>query len=545
MAHFSEMEFLFINTPGKKTPATNTIDNTVGDNERSIYALNTTSTQHYYVYKGREGIREKGVDSTGLRNERLLGNHKTKEIKNYTKTTVYEKGSNNPYVDLINNFNGTNSSKSLLIKPSDLAYLRELGVYPINRMVILRRFDEGSAIPEKLDELNSAPISTVIGWLKEEDSFGKIGFNENWTTTQKRLDELLGDMIKENFAKGSNLKSIMPVPSFARGILFGLMRQMGITGGEDSPWNWNNIPIGNPNVLQEGPYRDPSTQNIKSDMQYSFETTYEQKFIGDVDPGAAMIDIIDNLLKMGTSDMKYWLNGESGIIQSAKSGIMKDDINYWWLLVKRAVTGLGELIKKSISALKAATGEAVDKLQELSPGEIMEQGKNLLRETLKTVMTATIAKYRWELKGSIEMMTGRDSSTPWYLTVGNPYTPWLATNHIIVNKVDIETSNEVGFNDMPMWLKATISCSQSRNLGRNEIIRMFNNSFLRDYSKYDKNPMGDNIKPFDQATPLTSENNPNNVGTESSTEKRQMLNIPNVDTQSQINSLTTSLNKLR
>ena len=512
MAHFSEIEFLFDGTPGKKTPATNAIDNTVGDNERSIYAANTTGTEHYYVYKGPwgSGIREKGVDDTGLRNERKLGNQGTNKIKNYTKTTVYGNGTNNPYVDLINNFNGTKSSKSLMIKPSDLAYLRELGVYPINRMVVLRRFNEGLAIPEKLDELNAAPISTVIGWLKEEDNFGKFSFNEKWSSTQKRLDELLGDMIKANFTKGSNLKSIMPVPSFARGILFGLMKDAGITGGDDdTPWDWNNIPIGDPNVLQEGPYRDPSTQNIQSEVNYSFETTYEQKFIGDVDPGAAMIDIIDNLLKMGTSDMKYWLNGETGIIGESMLKYNTDDLNYWWEVVLESILAIGKAIIDTITGV------------ELS----FANGKEIFNNVLQSVMSATIAKYRWELKGSLEMMTGRNSSTPWYLTVGNPYTPWLASNHIIVNKVDIETSNEVGFNDMPMWLKVNIMCSQSRNLGRNEIIRMFNNSFLRDYSKYEKNPFDGEMKELDNALSLSNENNPNNVGTKSSTENAQIPNI--------------------
>ena len=111
-----------------------------------------------------------------------------------------------------------------------------------------------------------------------------------------------------------------------------------------------------------------------------------------------------------------------------------------------------------------------------------EKGLEFLKKAAQTVLTASIAKYRWELKGSIELMTGNESVTPWYLTIGNPYTPWLATNHIIVTGVEIDTSPEVGFNDMPMWLKATFTCGQSRNLGRNEIIKMFNNSFIRSYS---------------------------------------------------------------
>ena len=484
MAHFSEMEFLFRNTPNIKTLATTKIDNIVGKNEKSIYSNDGDTT--YYVYKGPwgSGVRKKGYDNLGFPNERLAGNHGTQSVKNYTKTTVYKNrnSSNNPYEDLIKNFDGQNSSKSLIIKASDLAYLRELGVYPINRMAVLRRFQDGQLVPEKLDELDSTPISTVVGWLKEDENFGNFSFNENWTTTNKRLDELLGDMIKENFSKNSPIKSIMPVPGFARGILFGLLKKAGVVGGSDSPWDWNDIPIGDPNVLQEGPYRDPTNQNIASNIQYTFETTYEQKFIGDVDPGTAMIDIIDNLLKMGTSDMKFWLNNDSTIIKTAKEKAQANDINFWWIAVKNIVLEIGTFIIDTMKSAKNA-------IKTMTTQEISKAGKEFLDNALQSIMSATIAKYRWELKGSFEMMTGRDSTTPWYLTIGNPYSPWLATNHIIVNKINIETSNELGFNDMPIWLKVKVDCGQSRNLGRNEIIRMFNNSFLREYSKIDKPTM--------------------------------------------------------
>lgn len=531
MAHFSEMEFLFVNSPRTttSTEATTNINNAVGNNERSIYSMGSNN-ETYYVFKGPWGPRGKitrtrrfkdkdgkehttTLDENGISIEGKSG-YQGNQVKNYAKTAIYDKSSNNnPYVDLIRNFDGGKSSaKSLLIKASDLAYLKELGVYPINRMVILRRFQEGQSVPEKLDELDAIPISTFIGWLKEDENFGNYSFNESWTQTSKRLDELLTDMIKENFAKNSPIKSIMPVPSFARGLLFGLMKQMGIVGDSGSPWDWNNIPIGDPNVLQEGPYRDPSNQNIQSSMQFTFETTYEQKFIGDVDPGAAMIDVIDNLLKMGTSDMKYWLNGNSGLVQDAKNAVGGDDINYWWLLVKNVVLKLWSTIKETIASISSFIDNS-------SISEIASAGKTVFEEFLQSVMTATVAKYRWELKGSMELMTG-DGSTPWYLTIGNPYSPWLATNHILVNKVEIETSNELGFNDMPMWLKAKITVSQSRHLGRNEIIKMFNNSFLREYSKYNKPSV---IVEVDNLN-VPSSSDPEKGGSGSSTESSQQNN---------------------
>ncbi len=85
-------------------------------------------------------------------------------------------------------------------------------------------------------------------------------------------------------------------------------------------------------------------------------------------------------------------------------------------------------------------------------------------------MTSTIAIHRFRLRGSIELMTGgKISSTPWYLTLGNPYSPWLATNHIIITSASVETSPEMGFNDQPQWLKAKFTCEFSRSLGKQEV----------------------------------------------------------------------------
>lgn len=503
MPHFSEMDFLFVKN--SETNPSSTIRNLSkgGGTEGGVSSIfkeyNTTGGDHYFVFKGGVGSRrELTFDrKNAITNEFRSGNYQgNNKIIEYYRSTIYEDNQpSNPYVNLINQFNGVNSARALLIRPSDIAYLRDLGVYPLNRMVILRRFAEGIIVPEKLDELGftnenkgtgekvftgEEPISVVVGWLKPDDNFGQISFNESWTTTNTRLDELLAKIIKEEFFKGSNLTSIMPVPNFAQGLLFELLNRMDLTGGEDSPWDWDDIPIGDPNVLMEGPYRDASRQNLNSTLNFTFETTYEQKFIGDVDPGSAMVDIIDNLLKMGTSNMKYWLNGQSGIMQDAKAAANTGDANdlgAWWRLVNSVLNKLWDAIAGTIKGAISGATNAIE------TGTFKEYATDKLAALAKSILTATIAKYRWELKGSIELMTGRDSTTPWYLTIGNPFSPWLATNHIILNSVKIDTSPEVGFNDMPLWIKVEFVCSQSRNLGRNEIIRMFNNSFLRQYSR--------------------------------------------------------------
>ena len=108
---------------------------------------------------------------------------------------------------------------------------------------------------------------------------------------------------------------------------------------------------------------------------------------------------------------------------------------------------------------------------------------NTILATLQTILTSTISIYRFELRGTIELMVGgKVGSTPWHLTIGNPYSPWFATNHIIIKTATVTTSNEMGFNDQPQRLTATFEAQFSRALGKQELMRMFNNSYRRTYA---------------------------------------------------------------
>lgn len=501
MAHYSEMDFLFNNN--------NIINQQVNNKNNTINIFKENS---YVVYKGH--------------------NSGTNEIKNYLKygndnkrTGIYknENQNQNPYIKLLKDFNEQtgNDGAGLTIKAADLAYLRDLGVYPINRMAILRRFPEGSFVYENLEEMKIRPISTVIGWIKPDQNFGKIDFNETWTTTDKRFDVLLAEIIQRNF--GIPVSTAVPIPDFAQGILFEFYKKAGLTNRSgvdenveqykptdvsksvgievserETKWGLDGIPIGDPNVLQEGPFRNPEGQNIKSNFSFDLETTYEQKLLGDVDPGSAMLDIIDNLYAMGTSNMVfYWGDGSSAIQKAMKAATGKaNDLTAWWVFVadimKSFWEAMIEMLRSVAKEMKDFFQDVKEDIKNININKDSDDDKKVdepsktwetIKPLMKSILTSTISIHRFHLRGSIELMVGgKVSSTPWYLTIGNPYSPWLSTNHIIVKSASIETSNEMGFNDQPQWIKAKFTCEFSRSLGKQELMRMFNNTYRRTYS---------------------------------------------------------------
>lgn len=482
MPHYSEMSFIFDSTASNQV--TQILDNTSKNNTINVIKGNN----NYIVHKNKVG---------------------TENIKNQLREQIYKDSSTNPYLGLIKDFSTTNGTPGagLRLKASDFAYLRDLGVYPINRMAVLRRFSDGCFVPDNLGEMYLEPISTIVGWLKPDQDFGKIGFSETWGLTTKRFDQLLTELVQKSF--GIPLSTIVPIPEFAQAILFQFYRDSGLVGTADADWDLFNIPVGNPNVLQEAPFRNPEGQNITSDFSFELVTTYEQKLLGNVDPGSAMLDILDNIYTMGTSNMVFYWSDSSKAMTKARGAWegKANDPTAWWQFIKALFTSFWEGLTTLFNDIKEKVEDVVEKAKKAAKEkskdateELKNLGEEILNAALKTILTSTLAIHRFEVRGSIELMTGgKYSTTPWYLTLGNPYSPWISTNHIVVKSCSVVTSTEMGFNDQPQWLTATFTCVFSRALGRQELMKMFNNTYRRTYSS-SPNPSTNEISKSEEYT---------------------------------------------
>lgn len=558
---YNEMSFLFSKelkvdtqrTNGIPLSNTNTLRGTIDANKK------------YVVYKDKNFF-----------------NGQNGAIRNYIKEKIYDNDSTdtNPYIQLLKDPEFQKGSKTL--RPSDFSYLRDLGVYPINRLIILRRFAEGVVVTDDLNQIGVNPISVVIGWVKEDLDLFNLSFNEEWDVQNKMLHEIIADILKNEFKVGGADK-VIPSPGWTQGLLFGFLKKMGLVA-EDS--NAYDIPFGDPNLLREAAYRDYTKQGLKSTMNITFETVYEQKLIGEFDPATAMLDTIRNLLRMGTSETRYIFSAESEILKKLTEAVNNkgNSVDAWSEVIKKIVTAFIDATTETFSELFGKNPEDVNKefQEKIDKGETSEETKlrsnenrmkvietnnskgwfdkdreeykklkeenKTLRETiqqkqdreqtkkseaetnetvgmagaaaqnnsvlssmldettttgkfLKSILASTFAKHRWPIRGSIGVMTGQPT-TPWHITIGNPWSPIISAGNMIVDKIDLSAKGELGFNDMPIFVNTNISLRFGRNLGSKEIEKIFNNGYQRIYNKStnDSKPI-DNSKPKDQTTP--------------------------------------------
>jgi len=439
-----------------------------------------------------------------------------RDLKNYYKDTIYSQENNgNPYIKLLNDFS-LPKFEAVHIDSADFAYLSDLGVYPINRLWILRRFREYDVVPDNLldwdkDSNPPYPIATLIGWIPpgDNDFFG-VDFNEGWTTQKDRIDEVLTKMLKAEFGMKSD--KVLSVPGWGQGMLMAFLHTMGA-----SNFTSDEIPFGNPNVLDVAATRvggDPNAigYNLSSSIAVTLKTSFEQKFIGEVDPGSAMLDILGNLTKMGTSDVVYIANKNAEIFKSLRQAGDVGNSGTLWLhfiielidaffkAIKMLLNTIGDELSSLVStddtnSISGVTGDSEgETLNSTTSNEtVTETGIGLIDDIMKsdfikTILASTTAKWKWPLRAGMGAMTG-ENTTPWHLTIGNPYSPFVSLGNIVVKKIDVKFKNDLSYNDMPKKIDVNTTVELGRPLGAQEIFGMFNNGYNRVYDKKRKQEM--------------------------------------------------------
>ncbi len=455
----------------------------------------------------------------------------TNSIKNYYKDTIYKFSGHpisdaNPYLKLIKDFESP-TFNAMRFQASDFSYLTNLGVYPINRMWTLRRFTDASVVPNNLqnwgsDKKPEFATETMVGWIDpENETFFNIGFSEKWMKVTERVDQMLMKILEQEFGlKGS----VISLPGWSQGLLFGFLKNMGITNFDE-----NDIPMGKPEVLQEAAARagdgNPGYGN-ESTFSMTLKTSYEQKFIGDIDPGSAMLDIIEKCTYMGTRDTRYVFGGTdpNGVISSLRKASNGTNADDWWAFIKTVVDAFMNAITETFEALglsetepaKEVVTETKDANGNVIKGSTSGEAKKKLTDSLNflkstgdktfdSIIASTLGKWRYALVGSIALMTG-ENSTPWHLTIGNPYSPFISLGNIIVKSVDLKFNNELAYNDMPTRLDVEVSVELGRNLGAQEIFQMFNNGYIRRYDPVTESSVNTEPKPVTKTQAVSDVN---------------------------------------
>ena len=401
------------------------------------------------------------------------------------------------------------------LKPADFAYLKDLGVYPNNRLMICRRFITPSGDNIMVNNINKegkardfSSLGTMISWIPEGDNFLNITFGEVWEEAKADFTGILNSL-GEDFGKsgvGSAAAAgggMLPLPAFTEIFQRMFLERFGLLDkGAGS-----GIPAGNPNLIKEAkvrhtvPYGEAGS-GLATTINIVMVCEYELKFISGIDPTIVWMDILGTITRFGTSNSANY--GLSGGVASRLAKWSRDPTSLLRDVIL-AVTDIIEKVKeevvKGLRSIYNAATKAADKLddkppektEETDPGveakknankaakTVFDAGArvlNLLTQGINKTIIGSIYKYRVQVMGIVAALTG-NPSTPWHLTIGNPLRPVFCSGDMLVKSTTLKLGPILAFNDLPSSITAEFTIENARPWGMQEIMAKFNSGYLR------------------------------------------------------------------
>jgi len=384
-----------------------------------------------------------------------------------------------------------NSHPSMKLNVFNFAYLKDFGVYPANRLMILRRFNDG--VPHDLFNCTALPISTMATYYDLETSPFTIKFNEQWDDFNESLMTLVQDVIGIKFnsklpgglGKLASAASSAVPSNLQQTVLEAIGQKLGlITKGD--------VIYGDPNIIYAAKIRRPAKKTgddqdeiagdgLKSTIDIPFKTTYVFREINGIDGKAAMLDIIANAINMGTSNSRFILTHNANdklnkIIGAMQSGNVD-------ALLNEIIDSISDIIAKSGELLASLISNVKDTLSNAASGDTDSVKQDILN-VAGQIIRNRFSRYKWQLRGAVGAMTGQHTA-PWHITIGNPKYPWFTIGNLVVSGVNLDFGGELSYSDMPTEVTVTITLQSGRSMGADELTSLFNNGSGRIYDTPD------------------------------------------------------------
>ena len=385
-------------------------------------------------------------------------------------------------------------TKSAALRASDFAYLKHIGVFPNNRLIICRRFS--GPCGDDVFRIGTAPVAVLIGFREPGTDFLDITFGEEWVDADAGFEQIvngIGDDILKVSGLGTQAKeafNAIPLPGWTENLQRYVLEKIGVyeKGASSRP-----LPAGDPNLIKEAKTRKTiangtAGSGLSCKVSIKVDIEYEQKFISGIDSTIVYQDIIQNVLRFATSQktdygldpdfgekMKSWAKNPRLIIKEISDAF------------KNAITTVKEELKKFLQEIIDSgkenqnggdkEGDDDEKEEAGFAGELLGEVESAFKKVTDS-LEKVIAKYEQQIIGVISALSGMPS-TPWHVTIGNPLRPIFCAGDMYTTAVTMTMGSTLMFNDLPANIKVSFQLDNARPWGLQEIMAKFNTGNIR------------------------------------------------------------------
>lgn len=469
------------------------------DKER-MGQTNNTKGGIFSLFTGGNIVRPwPNISSTGALEEPRLGlaGDPAEKYGGFSRSTLHN---NDVYDTSILNIIEKTANTYAALRPSDFAYLKNVGVFPNNRLMVARRFY--GPMSDDIFIKGKQAMATMISWVTPGENFLELQYGEEWIDANADFTEVINNIAQDLLGKSvagsiSGMLNAVPLPGFTEGITRELLKKLGVY----DEGSGKILPAGDPNLIKQAKRRktikySEAGSGLKCVCSIKMICEYEQKFISGIDPTIAWQDIIANAVRFGTSPgNSYGLSsgfGKKIIAWTKDPGKIISEFSQY---VKEAITTVKDEILKYFDEQIAAaetsgesedggdtSGEEDGNAEEI---KALEEQKGLVSKAIDGIigilgnsLKKTISKYLEEIKGIVYALSGMPS-TPWHITVGNPLRPIFCSGDMFTTDVTLKLGPVLAFNDLPSSIIVEFTLQNARPWGMDEILAKFNTGHLR------------------------------------------------------------------
>lgn len=386
---------------------------------------------------------------------------------------------------------------------SDFLYCKYVGKIPNTQLITLRRYgaptydnldvpaqlnedlaatgSSGSSVPnagksssaiETMDEFY--PIAQAVTWFGEETEnklSDILGFtvNVNWKNVEAEVNTVSGN------EQGSDDS---PAPGVAKflGIITGAVNTpMSTQNSQYDPYTngpYCHRVYGPVNVISKTYKRDRGL-DFKQSMTINFH--YSLKSIGNINPKAAMLDLIGNLLSLTYNNAAFWGGANRYFPQRPTYPFLggKNGMNAWYRgdpvsFAKSVGTQISAGFTEMSAMLDKLAADPISALKEIAAGAaklgMIELGKGRAPSIV-----------------AIKALLTGEPIGEWHMVIGNPYNPIAKIGNLICTEAKFKFNDVVGIEDFPTELSVAISVEHGRPRDKGDIESMFNQGQGRIY----------------------------------------------------------------
>jgi len=372
----------------------------------------------------------------------------------------------------------------------DFVFLKYWKKIPLNYMITLRRYtfpciDNVSSVSEAKGEIPKdkiTPAATAITFLGE-DPGNKISTILGPISAGLKWKEVKADVWEVSFS-GSPGTANGPAPGLATVLGYlagGANAAKPSVGGGPPPDPYNNGPYANKilgpvTVIDSTKARERGI-TFKHEIKLQFE--YVARSIGGINSKAAILDILGNLMLLTYNEATFWGGMNRYMPAAAQGGIPpflggSEGRDAW---MRGDVDGFFNALGKQFAKAIENVGEMFQKFFDDPIGGL----KSIAAGALSGHMLMNTTSGSGFMQGMHSLLTGNPVGE-WHLTVGNPLNPMMMVGNLICTGIEISFNEELGPDDFPTELKATISLEHGMPRDRAGIESMFNKGSGRIYS---------------------------------------------------------------